>query len=256
VAEGDTIARAARRIDAALTGEVVAVSAPSPKGRLAGVERLDGRRLEAVTAHGKHLLLRFGDLTLHSHLGMSGSWHLYARGARWRKRRSAAWVVLSGAETEAVQFGGPTLRLIATGSIARDPVLSRLGPDILAADFEIEAVVRLLRADPERSLGEALLDQRKVAGIGNIFKSEACFAARLDPRARVGDLTDEQLEEVIGAARDLMADAFAQGRAERAVYRRGGRPCIVCGTAIAVAGQGDANRSTYWCPRCQASERA
>jgi endonuclease-8 len=256
VAEGDTIARARRRIDAALTGEVVAVSAPSPQGRLAGVERLDGRRLDAVSAHGKHLLLRFGDLTLHSHLGMSGSWHLYARGARWRKRRLAAWVVVSGAEAEAVQFGGSKLRLIATGSIARDPVLSRLGPDILAGDLDVASVVRALRADPECSLGVALLDQRKVAGIGNIFKSEACFAARLDPRARVGDLTDEQLEEVIGAARELMAAAVAEGRADRAVYRRAGRPCIVCGTPIAVAGQGDANRSTYWCPRCQASDRA
>jgi endonuclease-8 len=256
VAEGDTIARAARRIDAALTGEVVAVSAPSPQGRLAGVERLDGGRLEAVTAHGKHLLLRFGDLTLHSHLGMSGAWHLYPRGARWRKRRSAAWVVISGAETDAVQFGGPKLRLLSTESIARDPVLSRLGPDVLAPDLDLGAVARSLRADPECSVGEALLDQRKVAGIGNIFKSEACFAAGLDPRERVADLTDDQLEEVIGAARDLMAGAVAEGRGERAVYRRAGRPCIVCGTPIAVAGLGDANRSTYWCPRCQASERA
>jgi endonuclease VIII len=255
VAEGDTIARAARRIDDALAGEVVRVSAPSPQGRLAGVERLDGCRLETASAHGKHLLLRFGDLTLHSHLGMNGSWHLYASGARWRKRRSAAWAVISSAEDEAVQFGGPTLRLLPTGSIARDAVLSRLGPDILASDLDIGAVVRSLRADPERGLGEALLDQRKVAGIGNIFKSEACFAARLDPRARVANLTEAQLEAVIAAARDQMAAAVADGRAGRAVYRRAGRPCIVCGTPIAVTGQGDANRSTYWCRRCQVSER-
>ena len=164
--------------------------------------------------------------------------------------------MISGVETEAVQFGGPNLRLLSTESIARDPVLSRLGPDVLAPDLDLGAVARLLRADPERSLGEALLDQRKVAGIGNIFKSEACFTARLDPRARVADLTDAQLEEVIDAARDLMAGAVAEGRAGRAVYRRAGRPCIACGTPIAVAGQGDANRSTYWCPRCQASEPA
>ncbi len=256
MAEGDTIARAARRIDEALAGELVRVSAPNPRGRLAGVERLDGRRLETVTAHGKHLLLRFGDLTLHSHLGMSGSWHLYASGERWRKRRSAAWVAISGAETEAVQFGGPKLRLLPTESIARDPVLSRLGPDVLASDLDLGAAARSLRADPELSLGEALLEQRKVAGIGNIFKSEACFAAKLDPRDRVADLTDAQLEEVIAAARDQMSAAVAEGRVGRAVYRRAGRPCISCGTPIAVAGQGDANRSTYWCPHCQASERA
>jgi len=232
------------------------VTAPNPQGRLAGVERLDGRRLEQAAARGKNLLLRFGDLTLHSHLGMNGSWHLYPSGARWKKRRGAAWVVISGSKAEAVQFGGPRLRLLATESVDRDPILARLGPDILAADLDLGAVARSLRADPERSLGEALLDQRTIAGIGNVFKSEACFAARVDPRARVADLTDAQLEDVVAAARDLMTTAVGEGRAERAVYRRAGRPCIVCGTAIAVTGQGDANRSTYWCPRCQASERA
>jgi endonuclease-8 len=233
---------------------MVRVTAPNPQGRLAGVERLDGRRLEQATARGKNLLLRFGDLTLHSHLGMNGSWHLYPSGARWKKRPGAAWVVIAGSEAEAVQFGGPRLRLIATESVDRDPILSRLGPDILAADFDLGAVARSLRANPERSLGEALLDQRAVAGVGNVFKSEACFAARVDPRARISDLTDAQLEDVVAAARDLMTAAVTEGRAERAVYRRAGRPCVVCGTAIAVAGQGDANRSTYWCPRCQASE--
>jgi endonuclease VIII len=255
VAEGDTIARAARRIGGALAGQGVRVSAPNPQGRLAGVERLDGRRLEQVTARGKNLLLQFGDLTLHSHVGMSGSWHLYPNGARWKRRRGAAWAVISGREADAVQFGGPRLRLLPTRSLDRDPILARLGPDILATDLDVGAVARSLRADPERSLGEALLDQREVAGIGNVFKSEACFAAKLDPRARIADLTDAELEDVVAAARDLMAAAVVERRAERAVYRRAGRPCVSCGTPIAVAGQGDANRSTYWCPQCQASER-
>jgi len=256
MAEGDTIARAAMRIGGALSGEVARVSAPNPQGRLAGVERLDGRRLEAVTAHGKHLLLRFGDLTLHSHLGMSGAWHLYRSGTRWRKRPGGAWVVIAGTGAEAVQFGGPRLRLLPTGSVGRDPILARLGPDILSAKLDLGAVVPSLRTTPDRGVGEALLDQRHVAGIGNVFKSEACFAARLDPWARVGDLNDDQLEAVLEDARRLMTDAVADGRPGSAVYKRAGRPCVACGTPIVVAGQGDDNRSTYWCPCCQASEDA
>jgi formamidopyrimidine-DNA glycosylase len=162
--------------------------------------------------------------------------------------------VISGDEADAVQFGGPRLRLLPTESVARDPILARLGPDILAADLDLGAVARSLRADPELSLGEALLDQRKVAGIGNIFKSEACFAARLDPRAPVAGLSDAELEAVVEAARRLMSASVEDGRPERAVYRRAGRPCVICGTPVAAGRQGDANRSTYWCPRCQASD--
>src|ERR1700709_2472013 len=113
MAEGDTILRAARRLDAALTGETVAAAAPNPRGRAARVERLDGRRLDAVESHGKNLLLRFGDVVLHSHMGMNGSWHVYPRGAPWRKPRRSAWAVLAGEKQEAVQFGGATLRLLA-----------------------------------------------------------------------------------------------------------------------------------------------
>jgi endonuclease-8 len=252
VAEGDTILRAARRIDAALAGETVAVAAPSPRGRAAGVERLDGRRLEAVEARGKNLLLRFGDLVLHSHLGMSGSWHVYPRGARWRKPRSSAWAVLAGSAQEAVQFGGPTLRLIPVARLRRDPQLARLGPDVLAAELDLDAVARRLRADPGRGLGDALLDQTLVAGIGNIFKSEACFAARVDPWRLVGDLADEEIRATLLAAREQMQSAVAGGRPAHAVYRRAGQPCPACGGPISSRGQGDANRTTYWCPRCQA----
>jgi endonuclease-8 len=251
MAEGDTILRAARRIDAALAGETVAVSVPNPRGRAAGIERLDGRRLDGVEAHGKNLILRFGDLALHSHLGMSGSWHVYPRGARWRKPHSSAWAVLAGGTQEAVQFGGPTLRLIPSGRLRRDPQLARLGPDILAPEFDLAAALRGFRADPSRSLGDALLDQTLVAGIGNIFKSEACFAARLDPWRRVGDLSDDELSQVLLAAREAMLASVASGRHAFAVYRRGGQPCPVCRGPISSRGQGDANRTTYWCPSCQ-----
>jgi len=250
MAEGDTILRTARRLDAALAGEVVAAAAPNPRGRAAGVERLDGRRLDGVESHGKNLLLRFGDLVLHSHLGMNGSWHVYPRGGPWRKPRRSAWAVLAGERGEAVQFGGPTLRLIAADRLRRDPQLVRLGPDILAPDADLEAVATGLRAAPERALGDALLDQTLVAGIGNIFKSEACFAARLDPWRPLGDLSDEELHTVLSAARGQMLEAVASGRHGYAVYRAR-RPCPVCRGGISSRGQGEDNRTTYWCPRCQ-----
>jgi endonuclease-8 len=250
VAEGDTILRAARRLDAALTGETVAASAPNPRGRAAGIERLDGRRLDRVASHGKNLLLHFGDLVLHSHLGMSGSWHTYPRGARWSKPRRSAWAVLAGERGEAVQFGGPTLRLIAADRLRRDPQLARLGPDILAPELDLDDVATGLRVAPERTLGDALLDQTLVAGIGNIFKSEACFAARVDPWRTVGDLSDDDLRAVLAAARAQMLAAVASGRHIYAVYRAR-RPCSVCHGRIASRGQGDANRTTYWCPGCQ-----
>ena len=264
MAEGDTVLRAARRIEQALGGAEVAVSSPNPRGRIAGIERLSGKRLESVEAHGKNLLLRFGDLVLHSHLGMNGAWHVYRRGAPWRKPAGSAWVVLRGEESEAAQFGGPTLRVLRAGALRLDPQLAGLGPDILAEEFDLAEAVRSLRGEGVRSssdylrqsanpieLGEALLDQRRIAGIGNIFKSEACFAARLDPWRQLGDLSDEELERVLLAARRQMQAAVAEGRHERAVYRRAGRPCPVCGTPIASRGQGDANRTTYWCRRCQ-----
>lgn len=251
MAEGDTILRAARRIDRALAGKEVEVSAPNPRGRMGGIQRLDGRTLERTDARGKHLLLHFDDLILHSHLGMSGSWHVYPRGARWRKPTRSAWAALKSEVAEAVQFGGPTLRVLTTGALRRDPILSRLGPDILAADFDPAVVLRSLRSDPDRSLGDALLDQTLVAGIGNIFKSEACFAARLDPWQPLTDLSDDQLRSVVQSAHDLMQDAVERGRRPQAVYRRAGQPCPTCGTRIVSRGQGDANRTTYWCPRCQ-----
>ena len=250
MAEGDTILRAARRIDAALAGATLAASAPNPRGRAAGIERLDGQTLAGIDAHGKHLLFDFGDLVLHSHLGMNGSWHVYPRGARWRKPRRSAWAVLAGEGQEAVQFGGPTLRLIPADRLRRDPQLARLGPDILAPELDLDAVVRGLGADPARGLGDALLDQGLVAGIGNIFKSEACFAARVDPWRPIAGLGDDELRAVLAAARAQMQEAVAAGHHTYAVYRAR-RPCPSCHGPISARGQGDANRTTYWCPACQ-----
>jgi endonuclease-8 len=252
VAEGDTILRLARRFEATLLGETIAAAAPNPRGKAASVERLDGLALQSVAAHGKHLMLGFGDLSLHSHLGMSGGWHFYRPGSRWRRPRSSAWAVLSDGRWDAVQFGGPTLRVTTTSRLRRDPQITRLGPDILAEDFDVDAVVAAMRTDPTRGLGDVLLDQRLVAGIGNIFKSEACFAARLDPWRPVGEVSEEEMHAVLAAAREQMLAAVeANGRHRFRVYKRRQGSCPSCRGPISSRGQGDANRTTYWCPRCQ-----
>jgi endonuclease-8 len=251
VAEGDTILRLARRFEQTIVGETVAASAPNPRGKAAGIERLDGRRLEGVDARGKHFLLDFGELSLHSHLGMNGGWHIYRHGARWRRSRAAAWAVLSGGGWDAVQFGGTTLQVMTTPRLRRHPQITGLGPDILAEEFDEDAVVGAMRADPTRGLGDALLDQHLVAGIGNIFKSEACFAARVDPWRPVGELSEEELRSVLAAARGLMLEAVKSGRYPFKVYKRRQGACPRCRGRISSRGQGDANRTTYWCPRCQ-----
>jgi endonuclease-8 len=252
MAEGDTILRAKHRLADALVGQEIAVSAPNPRGRAAGVERLDGRTLEGIAAHGKHLMFEFGDLVLHSHLGMSGGWHVYERGVRWRRPRSSAWAVLGGERHEAVQFGGPTLRVLPASRLAIDPQLARLGPDILADDLDLDDVVGIFRAaDQSRTLGDTLLDQRLVAGIGNIFKSESCFAAKVDPWRPLADVSDDELGAVLDAARAQMLAAVTTGGRHRfAVYKHRG-PCARCRGAVRHRGQGDANRTTWWCERCQ-----
>jgi endonuclease-8 len=252
MAEGDTILRAKNRLADALVGQSIAVSAPNPRGRAAGIERLDGRTLEGIDAHGKHLLFDFGDVVLHSHLGMSGGWHVYPRRARWRRPRSSAWAVLGGERSDAVQFGGPTLRILPAARVAIDPQLARLGPDILAPDLDLDEVVAKFRAgDQSRTLGDALLDQRLTAGIGNIFKSEACFAARLDPWHRLAEVNDEDLRATLEHARTQMLNAVKTGDRHRfAVYKHRG-PCSRCRGTVHHRGQGDANRTTWWCERCQ-----
>jgi endonuclease VIII len=252
MAEGDTILRAKGRLAPALVGQPIRVTAPNPRGKAARIERLDGLTLDGIDTHGKHLVFRFGDLALHSHLGMSGGWHVYPRGARWRRPRSSAWAVLSGERADAVQFGGPTLRVLPASRLAIDPQLTRLGPDILAPDLDLDAVVARFRAgDPARTLGDALLDQRLTAGIGNIFKSESCFAAKVDPWRPLADVTEEELRTVLDAARDQMLSAVTTGNRHRfAVYKHRG-PCVRCRGRVLHRGQGDANRTTWWCERCQ-----
>jgi endonuclease VIII len=216
---------------------------------------LDSRRLERAESRGKHLLLHFEDrLVLHNHMGMRGSWQLYRAGDRWRRPASQAWIALAGNGAEAVNFGGSSMRIVTEAQLPRDPRLARLGPDILGEDFEPAAVIARMRGtNPQIELGAALLGQRLVAGIGNIFKSEGCFEAGIDPTRRLESLDDEELADVLSATRGLMLEAVETGRQPGSVYRRAGRPCPRCGTAISSRAQGDSARISYWCPRCQPS---
>lgn len=254
MAEGDTILRVARRMDAYLVGSEMAVRTPGrrrPNGLSAS--SLDGLRLELVEARGKHLMMHFDEgLVLHSHLGMKGAWHIYSRGERWRKPAAWSWLALTGERAEAVNFGGTSMRIVREAELRRDPRLARLGPDILAPDMTSEAAAAALRrAGPDAELGDAMLDQTLVCGIGNIFKSEGCWRARVDPWRRLGDVDDSELTATAGAARDLMLAAVDSGRQPKRVYKRAGMPCPRCRSRIKSRGQGDSARTTYWCPSCQ-----
>jgi endonuclease VIII len=256
MAEGDTIHRTARRLGDALGGKPIREAAsPNPRAGLgSSVERLRGTRLEQAEARGKHLLLHFDNgLVVHSHLGMKGIWHLYPRRARWRRARGSAWLILSTKSQHAVQFRGSTLALMSEPELRRNPVIRSLGPDVLGADFTARRGAEALRsAPPETQLGEALLDQRVISGIGNVFKSEGCFEARLNPWRPLGELCDEELERVVEATTDLMRRSLDGDRPQLQVYRRAKLPCPACGAPLRARGQGDANRTTYWCGRCQA----
>jgi endonuclease VIII len=261
VAEGDTIHRNAARIAAAFgDAPLVEASAPNPRSPLRlqsdRLRSLVGRRLERADVHGKHLFLRFeGGLTLHGHQGVSGSWHVHERTVTRRRPAGGAWVVLATESAVAAEFGGPRLTLRTEAELRADPRLRRLGPDILAQNFTPELGLAAIRAaDESRELGEVLLDQAVIAGIGNVYKCEACFAAAADPWRPVGRIDDETLRKVLEEAAQMMETGRRTRRRPHRVYRQSGRPCPRCGTRIRSRGQGDSNRITYWCPRCQAQE--
>src|SRR5918997_5990432 len=190
--EGDTIHSAARRVGAALVGrEIVSIETPQRRHELdRWPERLAGRAVRTVDARGKHLFLRFdGDLTVHSHLRMGGWWGVFRRGERWRRSARRAWLVIRTPEHDVVQFDGPVLELMTDSRTRFDQRLAGLGPDIVKPGFDEEEFLRRLRMDdPTRPIGDAVLDQRTVAGIGNLWKVEGCFAAGIDPWRRVRDV--------------------------------------------------------------------
>jgi endonuclease VIII len=257
VPEGDTIHSAARRVGAALVGKpIVAIETPQPRHAMdRWPERLDGRGVRAVDARGKHLFIRFdGDLTLHSHLRMTGLWGVYRRGERWRRSARRAWLVIRTEDHEVVEFDGPVLELMTDSRTRFDRRLATLGPDLLADDFDERRYLTSMRRDsPARAVGDALLDQRLVSGIGNMWKAEGCFMAGVDPWRPLAEVSDDELLAVVRAVRPpMLASAGGARPPQRWVYDRAGLPCRRCGTPIEARGQGDDNRTAYWCPGCQA----
>ncbi|MGW2561906.1 Fpg/Nei family DNA glycosylase [Streptomyces sp. NPDC001514] len=261
--EGDTVWLTARKLHDALAGRTLTRS-DLRVPRFATAD-LTGREVLDVTPRGKHLLTRIeGGLTLHSHLRMDGSWQVYAVGERWRGGPShQIRAILGNDQSTAVGYRLPVLELLRTKDEAQ--VVGHLGPDLLGPDWDPATAARNLLADPARPLGEALLDQRNLAGIGNVYKSELAFMARVTPWLPVGDLPAGVPDRLVATAHRLLEankDRFdrrttpiARGTAQRRteqrlfVYGREGHPCLRCGTPIRRAGQDD--RVTYWCPGCQ-----
>jgi endonuclease-8 len=244
--EGDALHRAARRLQV-LVGQELEVSTPHPRAavkRLAPV--LGGRRLESVEAIGKNLLLRFeGDVVLRSHLRMKGRWRVLPLDA---EIFGLPWLVLRGKEHIGVMSGGSVLEL------DRD-VAVRLGPDILAERPDFAGMLSRLRAvDQSRTIGDAMLDQHLVAGIGNMWKAEALWAAQVSPWRTLAEVSDDDILHVLGEAHAKMRGRLDGARGRSRVYRHAGRPCPRCGATIRSWPQGDGARMAYWCPGCQVGE--
>jgi endonuclease-8 len=256
--EGDTIHYAANRIRPVLAGHVPdELLTPHPRfGRDRWPERLAGRAVTSVDAHGKHLFLRFeGGLTVHSHLRMTGSWRVVGTGQSWPRSPRAAWLAIRRGDRQVLQFNGPVLELMTEGRTRFDQRLAALGPDILAPEFDMGRFLRRLREDdPTRPIGDALLDQRTIAGIGNLWKVEGCFQAGIDPWRPTGRVSDEEAIAVIEATRPRMQRSARDGNQTRfkQIYGRSGTACPRCRVGrIKVRGQWDDNRPTFWCPNCQ-----
>ena len=256
--EGDTIHYAANRIRGALAGRTPDdIATPHARhGRDRWPERLGGRGVTAVDAHGKHLFIRFeGDLVLHSHLRMTGKWKVHETGTRWGRAARRAWLVIHSDGHEVVQFDGPVLELMTSARAHNDPRIAHLGPDILAPDeLDEKRILRLLREDDQtRPIGDTLLDQRIVAGLGTIWRTEACYAARIDPHRPASEVSNDEVLEALRAVRPRMQVSAVDGfrAAKRECYGLAGRPCGRCGTVMTCGTLGDNNRSAYWCPGCQ-----
>ncbi len=283
--EGDTLYRTAAGLRPHLVGRAVTAArarVPGPQ-----VERIVGASVAAVDAVGKNLLIRFGNgLELRTHLRMHGSWHRYRPGESWRRPAGRAVLVLEVEGAVAVCIDAPVVELLETRAESLHPPLAGLGPDATADAFDRDEALQRLR-DPARAgraIGEALLDQRALAGAGNVYRSEVLFIERVDPFARVGDLDQATLGRLVDRTRALLlanrdaavrvttgpagggaaspldpGAANATGPAARSVssgsrlwvYRRSGRPCRRCGTPIAARRHGELPRTTNWCPRCQ-----
>ena len=271
--EGDTIYRAARTLHRALAGRTVSrFESVFPRlTRIDDDRPLTGRTIERVEARGKHLLIWFsGDLVLRTHMRMNGSWHIYRPGERWQRPHHDMRIVIETPEIHAVGFSVPVAEFATERTLGDVPSIRDLGPDPLADGFDAAAAVERIAARPEMEIAEALLDQSAIAGIGNVYKSEVLFMARISPFAPVATLTRDQLAKLVELAATFMRanvnDGTAAivtytgfrrttGRADPGarlwVYGRAGKPCRRCGTAISRRKHGQHARSTYWCAACQ-----
>jgi endonuclease-8 len=272
--EGDTIFRAARTLNRALAGSHVTrfESAFPALTRVDHDRRVVGRLVESVASRGKHLLVAFsGDLVLRTHMRMNGAWHIYRHGERWQRPAREMRILLATAQFVAIGFNVPIAELLSSRDVSRHEELQALGPDLLGPSFDREEAASRMRRQPREPVARILLNQRVVAGVGNVFKSEILFVAGIDPFTPAGDLSDDQLARIVDEARALVTANVldrsqtlspALGRrttrsldpsAKLWVYGRGGKPCRRCGTPIRVNKTGLDARLTYWCPRCQGS---
>ena len=271
--EGDTIFRAARTLHRALAGHpVVRFESVFPAlTRVHDDHPRTGQTIESVTAAGKHLLMRFsGGRVLRTHMRMNGSWHIYRRGEPWQRPRRDMRIVVATDTFEAVGFNVPVAEFLDARGMARQEDLRQMGPDLLADDFDEDDAVRRFRERGDREIGDALLNQRIVAGAGNVYKSEVLFLCRVNPFARVATIDDDALRRIVGTARKYLRANVTDPRGgivtytgyrrttrradpgERLyVYGRARQPCRRCGTRIRVKAQGPHARLTYWCPACQ-----
>jgi endonuclease VIII len=262
--EGDTIFRAAATLDRWLTGRTV-TAARTTVDRLPAA-KLVGQTVRSVEARAKHLLVRFSEgSVLHTHMKMTGSWHVYRTGERWQKPPAQARFVLEvEPDRVAVCFNAPVVELLAAKGEQLHPSLRGLGPDVLKPPVDLAEVRRRAAARPETlPVGELLLDQQVVSGIGNIWRCESLFVERLDPWRPRAQVSDDELDAVVTVAADLMArsarpgsDAnrdFGAGAGRPWVYGRTRRPCYRCRTPIRSERMGDQARVVYWCPACQAA---
>ncbi len=274
--EGDTIFRAARTLQRALAGQVV-TRFETVLPHLARVHEdspITGRTVDLVDSNGKWLMMHFsGDLILLTHMLMSGSWHIYRPGEPWQRSRYHMRVLIGTADILAVAFNVPIAEFHTEKTLGARAGFSKLGPDVLKSAFDEAAAVAKLHSRPELEIAVALLTQSVLAGIGNVFKSEVCFACGIHPFRSVASLSTHELEKVVAASRKLMLANVAETSGDRIltytgfrrttgrsdpserlwVYGRVGQPCRRCGTAIESRKQGEDARITFWCPQCQPS---
>jgi endonuclease-8 len=276
--EGDTIYRTARALNQALAGRVVTEfeTALAHLARVNDDTPLVGRTVERVESRGKWCLIYFsGDLILVTHMLMSGSWHLYRTGERWKAPRRAMRCVIRTDAYEAVAFNVPIAEFHTARSLERSSQVPKLGPDVLGEEFTAETGVARLEAyareHPEAEVGVVLLNQHVLAGLGNVYKSEVAFAAQVNPWRSVGSLTPPEIQRLVDFAVRYMGANVVDGKGDGIVtytgqrrttdrtnpddrnwvYRRSGQECRRCGTTILTRKQGSQARSTYWCPECQ-----